>query len=581
MRYSKFIISNYKAIKGPIEINLDKSPLIPIIGINECGKTTILNSIFAFDFTNDLSDNSVRHLTDVHNLYDTSIAQTKITAEITLSIEELRGIITFYNAKLDTLEISEKEKRKKPVIGKKFNSKISITREITTGNQVSLYRIEPNEYLKDIINEDEFCKEVIRISPYILFFDDFRDAFPDRIEIVEASLNTQPYWITVINELFKKTNTTYSIYDLPTYEKRHQKNVLRDVAKTLNTTLSKEWLNFKLDEKDALEIAVELDTEETSITQNINNGTGINKSTVENKVTKNFLRFEVVEKSNQGLERTFYVRDRSKGFYWFFNFVMKLEFNPKVTDSTDGNTVYLLDEPGSYLHPFAQQKLCKKLVELSKNNKVIYCTHTHYLLDPRTIPINTIHITEKINNEIKLSKFNDFKVNTKGVQSAFQPIWDALYIKPLDIGFQFKKILVVEGIYDYYSFDIFCKERTFGIMPSKGADGMINLISILIGFDTDFIVLWDLDDAGTTNYDKATIFFGEDFAQKHFRTLPKNETNSSKVILQNLYEDSDMKLIKENLELPDNSAFNKTISSFYFSQKREEILTKISKKNKK
>ena len=71
MKYKKFIIENYKAITNTIEIDLEKNSLIPIIGINECGKTTILNAIFAFDSYNDSFDSSIHHLTDVRNLYTT------------------------------------------------------------------------------------------------------------------------------------------------------------------------------------------------------------------------------------------------------------------------------------------------------------------------------------------------------------------------------------------------------------------------------------------------------------------------------------------------------------------------------
>ncbi len=73
---------------------------------------------------------------------------------------------------------------------------------------------------------------------------------------------------------------------------------------------------------------------------------------------------------------------------------MKLEFNPKVVEDKAA-TVYLLDEPGSYLHASAQTKLCKKLQQLSASNRVIYCTHSHYLLDPEVIPLSAIKVSEK------------------------------------------------------------------------------------------------------------------------------------------------------------------------------------------
>ena len=51
VKYTKFIIRNYKAI-NELVVNVGNN-VIPIIGINESGKTTILNAILAFDKSKD------------------------------------------------------------------------------------------------------------------------------------------------------------------------------------------------------------------------------------------------------------------------------------------------------------------------------------------------------------------------------------------------------------------------------------------------------------------------------------------------------------------------------------------------
>ena len=53
MKYNKFTIRNYRAIEDPMEINIKKNKLVPLIGTSESGKTTILQAIFAFDYAND------------------------------------------------------------------------------------------------------------------------------------------------------------------------------------------------------------------------------------------------------------------------------------------------------------------------------------------------------------------------------------------------------------------------------------------------------------------------------------------------------------------------------------------------
>ena len=70
MKYTKFTLKDYKAIAGELEIDIKKS-LLPIICINESGKTSILWGIFAFDEANDAL-NEGRHMKNVGNLYKTS-----------------------------------------------------------------------------------------------------------------------------------------------------------------------------------------------------------------------------------------------------------------------------------------------------------------------------------------------------------------------------------------------------------------------------------------------------------------------------------------------------------------------------
>lgn len=93
---------------------------------------------------------------------------------------------------------------------------------------------------------------------------------------------------------------------------------------------------------------------------------------------------------------------------------MKLEFNPDVAGDFN-NAIYLLDEPGSYLHPFALSKLCKKLKSLSEKNIVIYCTHSHYLLNPEIIPINKVNVVSKNNlGQVQLEPYYQHKMLKPG-----------------------------------------------------------------------------------------------------------------------------------------------------------------------
>lgn len=548
MRFKKFILQNYRAITGPLEIDLEKQSLIPIIGVNECGKTTILHAIFAVDFYNDSLNDNGRHLKDTSNLYRTSSPPSIITAEIELSEEEFVDRLAEIKEPPDNLKKANSYKRKR----RRLPNPLRISRNLKTQK----YDIEG-----DIFSDKEFndvaAQEILKGLPYILYFDDFRDSIDERIKIIKRTDGLTTGWLSILEQLFKQTDEAFSVFTLEGMEERRRKSVLAKVNRKLNDTLTKEWQNFRLDDTDALQISLEF----------------------EKKVDGNYLKLDIVEKDINGDEHYFFIRDRSKGFFWFFNFVMKLEFNPKVIDA-DNNTIYLLDEPGSFLHASAQSKLCSKLKQLSAKNKVIYCTHSHYLLDPEVIPLSSIKVADKDGNgNIKLIPIHEHKGNVLERRSAFQPIIDALHIKPFLLDLTQDRVILTEGIYDYYALEMFKQGRNVSLLPSVGADSVLYYISLMIAWRVPFFVLWDNDTAGRRSKARAEEVFGQEIASRHFFLLPllKSQTR----ILQDLFAGDDINLIKEVLEIPKNSSFEKVIAALFYDQRRSEIIGKISKNTKK
>ncbi len=76
-------------------------------------------------------------------------------------------------------------------------------------------------------------------------------------------------------------------------------------------------------------------------------------------------------------------------------------------------------------------------------------------------------------------------------------------------------------------------------MPGRNADSLLNLISLMVGFNINFKVLWDNDSEGIAKMAVARKAFGEEFADKHFFTLA-DEMLGAKEILQNMYEGTDL-----------------------------------------
>jgi energy-coupling factor transporter ATP-binding protein EcfA2 len=579
MKFLKFIIENYRAINGPLVIDIDKNSLIPIIGVNECGKTTILQAIFAFDHYNDELNEGGRHLRDSSNLYSTSPKTPIISAEIDIDDFNMRSAVRDFEygekehfkrqiqSSTDDEDIAiyerELEKHKKYINSfkrriKDLPNKITIHRNLKTNN----YSCDIKLYDDDDMDDEFISEHILPELPYILYFDDFRDSIEDKIEIIGTN---QSSWLQIINRLFDKSTSGQStVFDLPKLEERQRKSLLSKVKKTLNTSIAKIWPDFNLDNIDSLEIDLDYYRER-----------------IEDDKERHYIKLEVVETDSNGFEHFFFIGDRSKGFYWFFNFVMKLEFNPKISGTSGYNSIYLLDEPGSYLHAAAQTRLCNKLNELSEENKVIYCTHSHYLLNPDVIPISKICVASKDGNgSVDLLTIHDYKGEITERRSAFQPILDALEVKPFNLDLTTNNLIIVEGIIDYYTFNMFADCSKLSLLPSVGASSIKFYISLMIAWNVNYVALWDNDKDGVNAKDEAIKFFGIEEGKERFKVLPLKNNKSKKRILQDLYDSKDIKEIKNNLGINPNTGFDKMVTRLYHSKEREKIIDSLSGQTK-
>lgn len=599
MKYSKFIIKNYRAIENSLEIDISKTSLIPIVGINECGKTTILQAIYCFDFIND-DEYGGKHLSDTKNLYKTSEKDPPIiAAEINLKYEKLNSLYSEFILSLieeekknkknedDEEEVNEEEDDDndnnvneikeiiiETPIANRFPNKIPILKNSFEGFIIIERNLNSKKYtlknwqVDDIFNidfHDNFCQYIIRRMPYILYNDDFMDRPPTSIKIPNNRPGILSGWLSIYERLFNSTNHTYSLFSIvKENDSRRRLAILSDVENLINKTLAKAWKTFLLSSHGSINVKL-------SISPNTDNS--------DNNKSSNVLDIKIVERIGNR-ERLFHVIDRSKGFLWFFNFVMKLQFNAKITADAK-NTVYLLDEPGSYLHYTAQEKLCNKLVEISTNHGiVIYCTHSHTLLNPQVIPLNNIYIVEKgKSKQIEATPLP--QINTKiENNNAYQPIHEALQISAFNYSVTGDCIIAVEGIYDKYSIELFIDlDRNISILPGTSADSIKKNIQFLNGFNKTYIAIWDNDNEGREHYNKAKKFFGEKESEK-FDVLPKKNSRDRR--MEEMIKPEDLDMMRNELGLDTKTSYERTISTLYFikKDKRSRIINNISQETK-
>jgi predicted ATPase len=87
-----------------------------------------------------------------------------------------------------------------------------------------------------------------------------------------------------------------------------------------------------------------------------------------------------VENPKHGV--TLSLKNRSKGFNWFFSFIVWFS---KIQEDKDSNYILLLDEPGLNLHASAQADLLRFIENLSEDYQIIYTTHSPFMVEPENL----------------------------------------------------------------------------------------------------------------------------------------------------------------------------------------------------
>ena len=86
------------------------------------------------------------------------------------------------------------------------------------------------------------------------------------------------------------------------------------------------------------------------------------------------------------------LKNRSKGFNWFFSFIVWFS---KIQDKKDKNFILLLDEPGLNLHASAQADLLRFINDLSEDYQIVYTTHSPFMVESDALHrVRTVYDSE-------------------------------------------------------------------------------------------------------------------------------------------------------------------------------------------
>ena len=189
---------------------------------------------------------------------------------------------------------------------------------------------------------------------------------------------------------------------------------------------------------------------------------------------------------------------RSAGMQYFFSFYIVFLEEAK---GAYNNSILLLDEAGLQLHGIAQQKIVKFLEKLSKENQLLYTTHSPFMIDGDHLESVRVVYENPADGASKVSG----DVWPRDRDSLF-PLQAALGYSIAQTLFYSKRQLVVEGITDYYILKAMngllsdskheaLREDAI-IVPSGGVSKLMPLAAILKGQDVEIRVLLDSDEPG-------------------------------------------------------------------------------------
>lgn len=590
MKYKEFRIKNFKGIDS-IVLNLTNNRIITLVGLNESGKTTVMEALQAFYRLTKGKDISELDKNSFRPKGVDFTGKISIEATIEYELDDIKSINNFIKG----LELPFKVELPKESFIYSHNFKYELHNFIehsrsATFQAYALFKNESGKYLRQSLYEYDnalWNKIIAHIKstllPEILYYEDFIFGIPEEIiykstVTVSGSIEEEKnkVWQLVLDDVIKVVNPKFTTFkemvvDIWGSDNETALNRISQVEEVLNKKITNSWK--------------ELFQKETK---------RINFKEIKLSIKPENSEFKVSFKVKTDDGKLFSINDRSKGCRWFFSFLIFTEFRKHRTK----NILFLLDEPASNLHSSAQIKILEAIKELSLTSIVIYSTHSHHLINPKWLSGTFVVVNDKISEETLRGEmtFNDSSRITaikyftyvgqgkgKAKFSYFQPILDALDYAPSSVE-PIPNIVITEGKYDWYAFtymnETILKRSRINFYPGGGRDSLWDIIELYLAWGAKFIVVLDGDNPGNKSKQNYCKEFSPFLDDKVFTLKEILGVNGA---LEDLFSDIDKKSIVQSeftLPLMDRikddklkikELFNQSINMLCYKRKHVDI----------
>jgi len=363
MKLKSIKISNYRSIK---EITFNIDPLedntftYGLIGVNEAGKSTILKALALKDGLKDGKGNPLLLQKD----FKDKSKPVEIEYIYTLESDELNQCKELLNTQATPIETKGIDLK---------NIKIIAVFNITNPSQAEI-----KFDVIDISNDNEnkiliqgLLKTTVLNNAHKAIFWTAEDRY-----LISQPINLSQFAATPddISVPLKNCFLLTGINDI--------QNRITSLA---GDSTEVEQLEKELGEK---------------VTEHINTVWPKHPILITFKIGEGLINFHVKDLEATGKAKT--ADQRSDGFKQFVSFLLTVSAQNRNDQLS--NSILLLDEPETHLHPQAQEDLLKELIKITdnkRNNIVFFATHSNYMIDKVDLSRNFKIIKERDNTEKK------------------------------------------------------------------------------------------------------------------------------------------------------------------------------------
>ena len=585
IKLKNVVINKYKSFLEKQEIEIEDG-VTRIVGKNESGKTALLEAMakfnyfdpkdktFTFNSTNDYPRGELKRYQqeypnedfdvitctfelsdDLLNQISEDVGKDVFTSKSIIVAKTYNNSKKFYNISINiknfikqflqnyTIEENMMQELIKSNSLEELVEKLKEIEELT-----DVYKELKTKYIDSHKTDNENRLASYIISKYIepnlpefLYFDEYYS--------LPGTINLQKFLNGQVDDTFTKeqNDITKALFELSNIDikKVMDSNNYEDFIAELEATsnnITDKLLEYWTTNKN-LEINFEIQTKE-------------------NTSTRNFEKLLQIRIKNTKHRVTLPLKNRSKGFIWFFSFLVWFS---KVQEKK--NLIILLDEPGLNLHAEAQADLLKYIdKELLPRYQVIYTTHSPFMIESDKLDeVRTVYDS----NDSKVGSIISNALEEKDQGTLF-PLQAALGYNLAQNLYISDKNLLVEGVADLMFLTVMSgilKENNreglnedITIVPVGGLDKVATFISLLRGNDLNMVCLLDT--------------FIDQKGKKRLEDLIKDKIIKEKQIKffdqyidrLNIAEIEDMFEIEEYLKL-----FNEEFSKDYKSISKKEI----------